>query len=182
MIHDNMYSMLGTNYVTHHGHKDGYIYMNYFYLIDAGENGLYDVENLDHINVKISDAYLPINMNEKYCSQVKSSLIFPMSLFEKNFDDRRLIHMTSGECDFYASIITFELNQIINACKHNVSDFKYDDYQYHFLIYYDNITLDAEINVKNKLLTCKDTRYINLQDLLNRNNYPYNITPAPRTI
>lgn len=180
-IHLLMTEMFRSNYVTHCGHGDGYVYLLYFYTIDARSHGLNSINDVPNLKIKISDAYLPINLNKDRCSDIKSSLIFSMSLFEKIINGKRTVHVTSGETDFYSSIISFELLDVINSCVHDVTDFDNYKYGYHLLPYFDDKSYDLTIDYYNlQLWDDKNLTYRTLSEFLKSVSYPYEIIPAKR--
>jgi hypothetical protein len=181
-IHDTMYETFDRNYVTHYGHNDGYIYMLYFYVIETSGKGFTDINDLNHVKIRISDCYLPINMDKEHCSDIKSSLYLAMSLFESKINSKKMINVTAGEVDFYASILSIELSDILNSCVHEVSNFKYDNFNYHLLPYYDGKSFDLKINYKEKYLEDESAqKYSGLKDFLEKNKYSYEIKPAKRS-
>ena len=180
-IHNTMHDTFGTNYVTHFGHNDGYIYMIYFYTIQGGEKGVDDINDLSGVKVKITHAYLPINLDKEYCSEFKSSVIFNMTLFESKIQKKRMINLTCGEMDFYAPIISTELSEILNECNHDVSEFDYSKFEYHLLPYYDGKSYDLTIDYRNnRLLDEYSKPHAGLKEFLKSKSYPYKITPAKR--
>lgn len=189
-LHDKMFETFGTNYVTHFGHRDGYIYMSFFYFVDTLGSDLNKImtepnpEKKSLMKMYISDPFLPINMDENHASEIKSSLIFSLSLFEKNKpgDPRRLIHITSGEADFYGTIMTYELNDILADCKHDVSEFDFQSFKYHFILYYDHQSFDIQLDPDNKTLLHGDVKYQSINAFLNDIEYPYKIKSYDRMI
>lgn len=145
-LYYDMRSIYGDRYIIHKGtgrppNCFGYIYMMYFYIYDEINN-----------TFTMSDAYLPINLNIKQEINYKFSLIFPMGLV---IDQRKVI-ISCGEGDYYSVILTFDLDDIYNLCRHNIYDINFISFQYYILAYYNNIgymgTSLSDIVISNKLI------------------------------
>jgi hypothetical protein len=186
-LHNIMHDTFDKNYVTHYGHKEGYIYMTFFYHIDTTELDLLQVMGSTNppIRMYISDPFLPINLDKDHCSEIKSSLIFSLGLFEKNFSTEssdRLIHVTSGECDFYSTVMTFELTDAVKSCKHNLENFSFEQFNYHLLPYYDNKSFDLILSGSTIIEESTGASHESLQKFLQDKGYSYKIEPASRKI
>lgn len=134
-----MKSKFGDKYIRHlgTGECEGYIYMLYFYIIpiDAPEND----------RMIISDSYLPIYTGNKisfsenvlndaphnvYDENYKFSLVYPTGLEIIGFNS---IVVTCGEGDFYSIALTFNLEDVINSCIHDVKSLDLRKYNYFLL-------------------------------------------------
>lgn len=94
----------------------GYIYLCYFYILDKELNKMF-----------ISDAFLPYPKSNQF--DWIFSLIFPsgLTLIEDN------LIITAGYGDTYPVSITCNVEEAFNACYHDVSNIKMEDYQYFIL-------------------------------------------------
>ncbi|ARF09810.1 hypothetical protein Indivirus_3_59 [Indivirus ILV1] len=139
-LYHDMKEKYGNKYVKHFGSSSppdcqGYIYMMYFYILYTmpGEGDLYNA-------MMISDAYLPISLDEhkklfEYDNDYKFSLIFPMGL--EKIDDKTII-ITAGYGDFYSVALEFDLECVIAKCKHDIKNMDMSKYKYYILAQYNN--------------------------------------------
>ena len=113
-IRDNvseiMNKMFSPYYKEHYGSSFdctlGYMYFSYFILY-----------NMNNKTFNISDFFIPYDIFDLF----HFSLIFTIGIFEYNtFDEPDSIIITSGEGDYYNSIMQFEKEQIINDCKYDI--------------------------------------------------------------
>ena len=127
-ISETFPKLFGNKYKEHYGRNNvsneptechGYKYMSYFIKIEFNDD--------DDIIMNISDAFLPINTNAEYIF----SLIFTIGIMLKE----NHIIITSGEGDYYSSIISFDKNNIIKSCRHDVTNFNMEKYNFHVLFY-----------------------------------------------
>ena len=81
----------------------GYSYLSYFIKFDTSNNTFF-----------ISDFFFTIDIKDNY----HFDLIFSMSMFE--IDNH--IYVTSGEGDYYSSILKFNKEDIPSYCKYNALD------------------------------------------------------------
>lgn len=106
-------------------------------LFCGGEKGLsffYILRKLgDKYEMYISDAFLPINLVE---GNNIYSLFCTHGIFIKNNN----VHLTSGEGDEYANIISFNLEQVLKSCIHNINQFDVAKYNFNFLFYFNKKT------------------------------------------
>lgn len=140
----------GDKYVRHLGTGSapncwGYNYLIYFYFV-------YD----DDSKMKISDAYLPLNLNPKVADSpedkdYKFSLVFPMGLEMIGNDT---IIVTAGEGDFYSIALEFNLQQVINLCRYDATNLDLRNYFYYIIATKDNKTfVDETLNkIKQKMI------------------------------
>lgn len=116
----------GSRYIRHLGSGPppnnciGYIYMLYFYILS------FPVGDNNEATMHISDAYLPLNIDDKH---YKFSLFYPMGIVKDN--DKILI--SCGEGDYYSVICKFDFNNILNMCKYNVRTIDFSDYNYYII-------------------------------------------------
>lgn len=115
----------------------GYIYLMYFFLIGCHPGA--DTFQSYHI----SDSYLPLLIRRKsitdatYAKDYYFSLIFPTGLIYDKSTDLD-IYVSAGDGDFYSCVMAFSLEQIIENCRHDVTNFVPEDYRYKLLIKCDN--------------------------------------------
>jgi hypothetical protein len=138
-LYIQMKKRFGSRYIRHlgTGNCEGYIYMLYFYIILN-----YKTENYQ---MKLSDGPrpppslpgqdLPIYNGSKYPDSIydlnyKFSLIFPTGLERTN--DTTIV-VTCGEGDFYATALTFDLNQVINSCYYDIKNLDLRQYTYNII-------------------------------------------------
>ena len=138
--------LFGNKFKQHHGSFEppcvlGYNYFSYFIKYNDKLETYY-----------ISDFFIPIDFSDKY----HFSLIFTVGIF--NIGNNTYI--TSGEGDFYNSIIKYNTNDILCSCNHNVLDknFNFDDMNFYFLIKHldgtiENLLIDDSSDINN--LLCK---------------------------
>jgi hypothetical protein len=124
-LYSNYKSRFGSKYIRHQGTNYapncvGYIYMLYFYTLKFSPNNNTTV-------IHISDAYLPLNMDEE--REYKFSLVMPLGLVRS----KEKVLVSCGEGDFYSMICTFRLNDVVNLCKHNVEFIDFNQYNYYVL-------------------------------------------------
>jgi hypothetical protein len=74
----------------------------------------------------ISDFFIPIDMSDEY----HFSLIFTTGIFVVD----ETIYITSGEGDYYSSIIAYDKQSIIDSCTHDVlsEDFNIENVKFYF--------------------------------------------------
>lgn len=128
-LYEDMKHKFGDKYIRHYGtssppYCEGYIYMMYFYII-------YN----DLKEMKLSNSYLPLYLNNKilddeYDKDYKFSLIFPSGL--EKLDNEKII-VTCGYGDFYAIILEFNINQVIDLCYHNIKNVSMSNYKYYII-------------------------------------------------
>lgn len=85
------------------GCYNGYIYASYFILYNKKDHTL-----------KISDFFIPIDINDRY----HIPLIFSVGLFKIN----NTVYLTSGEGDYYSSIMTWDKKDIFDSCIHDFTE------------------------------------------------------------
>ena len=104
----------------------------------------------------ISDFFIPIDLSDEY----HFSLIFTIGIF--NIGEN--IYITSGEGDYYCSIIKFNSQQIIDSCVHDVlsEDFNINNVKFYFQFKfsdgdYENVLIHeiTDSKICELLLKCK---------------------------
>ena len=122
----------------------GYNYFSYFIKYNEKCNTYH-----------ISDFFIPIDFSDKY----HFSLIFTTGIFI--IDDNTFI--TSGEGDFYNSIIKYNTNDLLASCIHNILDenFNVDNFNFYFQMKYpdgtmENILIDETLDINNFVCKCRN--------------------------
>jgi hypothetical protein len=116
-----MNSLFGYNFKQNHSSfrncKSGFSYFSYFILYNKDINTFH-----------ISDFFLTADMNDKY----HFSLLFTIGIMKIN----DFIYITSGEGDYYNSIMKFNKNDIVIWCKYNAlaPDFNINNINYSVII------------------------------------------------
>lgn len=90
-----------------------YHYLSYFFILKKNGN---------KYSFLISDGYLFTDSKKEYTFTIN----FPMSIIIKN--EKILVSMGVG--DYYNTITSFKLPEIIQICKHNLEEFNLDEYKY----------------------------------------------------
>jgi hypothetical protein len=147
LVPKTLRKLFGNNYKQHHSAfqlkcTTGYNYLSYFIKYD---------DNAKTFN--ISDFFIPIDLSDKY----HFSLIFTTGIF--NIGDNTFI--TSGEGDYYSSIIKYNTNKLLDSCRHNVlsESFNLNDINYYFQLKYldgkvENILIDETLNIHQLYNKC----------------------------
>ncbi len=109
-------------YIAHNGSTsktdcEGYIYLMYFYI--------YDQRKPDFL---ISDAFCPLDLEAEYYF----SLVFPMGITLAV--DEREIYVTAGIGDYYAVILTFNYDEVVESCTHSLLKLNLATYNYYLAI------------------------------------------------
>jgi len=150
LVPKTLRKLFGNKYKQHHNAflpecLTGYNYFSYFIKYD---------DNAKTFN--ISDFFIPIDLSDKY----HFSLIFTTGIF--NIGDNTFI--TSGEGDYYSSIIKYNTNAVLDSCRHNVlyDSFNLDDINYYFQLKYldgnvENILIDETLNIHQLYNKCFPT-------------------------
>lgn len=127
-IIDNIENYLISKYKDKYIQHYTYIYMMYFIRIICFK------EN-NKINYKIlfSDSYLPVNNKYHHKNKYKFSLVFPVGIINKKINNENLICVSAGEGDFYTVIYTFKEKDVLDSCKHDISNFNFKKYKYEIL-------------------------------------------------
>lgn len=118
----------GPNYFPHHATygfntTKQFIYQLYFYKAKFD-----DQNNL--IEMHISDGFLPINIKQEAESKHIFSLIFPMGVAMRN--DELLV--SCGYGDFYSVLLTFNIEEVLNLCRHDISFLDLEKFRYHIMM------------------------------------------------
>lgn len=141
--------IFGDKYKQHHGTFDppcilGYNYFSYFIKYN---------ENLK--TYCISDFFITIDFSDKY----HFSLIFTVGIF--NIGNNTFI--TSGEGDYYNSIIKYKTNDILCSCVHNVLDINFNFENINFYIHIknldgtiENLLIDDSLDINNIICNYKN--------------------------
>lgn len=115
----------GKNYIKHYNFRrkkklHGYTYLMYFMRMQISLK-----DGQKHLKFYISPAFYPINVNSG--NKYGFSLVFPAGLSI----DGDSIFVSSGEGDYYNSIIEFDKNSVIKMTNIDIEHFKHDGYDYH---------------------------------------------------
>lgn len=134
MLYTQMPKHFNNKYIKHFGADNkgncmGYIYMLYFFILFN-----YDNKTKTYKDMIFSDAYLPINLDEKL--EYRFSLYFACGL---EINDGTLI-VTGGEGDYYATELHFDLNEVIKLCNQDIKNPNMIQYEYFMLAYKDKKT------------------------------------------
>ena len=120
----------------------GYNYFSYFIKYNDNKK-----------TFNISDFFIPIDLSDKY----HFSLIFTIGIF--NINDNTFI--TSGEGDYYSSIIKYNTNELLESCRHDVlsDDFNMDNVNFYFQFKYkdgtiENILIDETLDINKLHIKC----------------------------
>ncbi len=123
----------GERYIRHDAYNSrlneskGYHYLAYFYSFSLNSDGTI-------ADMKISDAYLPINTKEaKKQGAYVFSLAFPMGITESVTNNENLV-ISLGIGDYYAGLIELP-KTIMNLCRHDVSQLDMRNYEYKLMIF-----------------------------------------------
>lgn len=98
---------------------NGYIYLMYFY---------YFIEEDGELKFYFSDSYLPILISREL--KYIFSLIFPVGLGVEG----KNVYVTCGEGDFYNVLLSFDLDQVFDLCKYNISNYDGRGYDYKLFV------------------------------------------------
>jgi len=129
-LYNFMNSLFGYNFKQHFGSVTdctlGYSYFSYFILYNKDSN-----------TFKISDFFLTADMTDKY----HFTLLFTIGIMNIN----EFTYITSGEGDYYNSIIKFNTEDIIRWCKYDAlsSEFNINSMTYSVII------KDIDSNIHN---------------------------------
>jgi hypothetical protein len=140
-LYEFMNSLFGYNFKQNHsaipGCINGYSYFSYFILYNKNINTFH-----------ISDFFLTADMNDKY----HFSLLFTIGIMDFN---EEYVYITSGEGDYYNSIMKFNKNDIVRWCKYNAleRDFNINNINYSVIIkdinsQIHNIVINDELNIE----------------------------------
>lgn len=156
MINTQFPLKFGNQYIEHDGSMVlgdywGYIYMAYFYLlVKRGNNWV----------MYFSDAFLPLNYDKEHMDKYKFSLVFPTGIVVKD----NLIYVSSGEGDYYNTVMTFDKQEVIKACRHDVSSLDLKKYEYKLLIHQENNTIE-----KKQLIDPTEVDYASVLNIIKSN-------------
>lgn len=112
----------------HYIEHSSYIYMGYFILYEERARAT----GHPSVTMYISDAYLPqptVPEHNGGKKQYKFSIWFPMSCFVQGDE----LIVSGGYGDYTPIITKFKLEDVLKACRHDVGNFKADDYRYYNL-------------------------------------------------
>jgi len=158
LIPDILRKLFNNKYKQHHssffpGCISGNNYFSYFIKYDDINKTFF-----------ISDFFIPIDTSDKY----HFSLIFTVGIF--NIDN--YTYITSGEGDYYNSIIKYDTNDILCSCIHDVLDsgFNYDKINFYFQIkcknkIMKNVLIDDTLNVDDIYENCVNIDFPNLEHI-----------------
>jgi hypothetical protein len=122
-LHSTLYNSYGDKYIPHFVEVDGSItgsiYLIYFYYV------IVDPKKLLPQSMKISNSYYFLLKNDP--REYHFSLLFPLGLTLINNE----IIVTAGEGDFYSIELTFNLDECLQSCVHDVQNFDFEDYDYY---------------------------------------------------
>lgn len=140
-----MSNMFGDSYRLHLGSAcdNGLHYLSYFMLWDQNEK-----------TFKMSDFFLTIDLNDKY----HFSIIFSIGLFLADFyayggiyDNKRVV-VTSGEGDYYSNILTFKLDDVINACHYSMTSKDFDLKNINFCLMIKDLKDNIRVHAINDMI------------------------------
>lgn len=121
--------LFNDEYKMHLSHycKIGYHYLSYFMIWDRNTNEFY-----------ISDFFMPIDFNDRYhFSLIFTSGIYDIPILSEDYEYiGSNIIITSGEGDYYSSVMKFRYDDIFKACTHNImsNTFDIEKMEYFFIV------------------------------------------------
>lgn len=128
-LYSDFKSAYGDKYVRHDAYfsqsntRRGYNYLMYFYYFNLNEN--------DEITqMKISDAYLPVDLSASP-DDYKFSLIFPMGLALSA--DQKNIVISAGYGDYSSALMQIDRDKALEWCHHNIQNLNLRDYKYNII-------------------------------------------------
>ena len=141
---------------------NGYIYTNYIYTVTFDKQD--DDLNFEHANMKISNLFLTVNLQDQYKDYFKFSLDFAPGLIVQGEN----VIVTMGKGDYYASIINFDKTKLLTTLEHDLTNFDINNLSYNLYCYMNDKSTKV-VSVKNSKVYLDDveiSRENNLKEVL----------------
>jgi hypothetical protein len=100
----------------------GYIYTFYFYYyVTDDDNNI--------IDFKISDSFLPIDINYDY--EYVFSLFFPTGIIQ----NENIIYITGGYGDYNSCYLNINIDNLLDLCRHDINIIDMNKYDYKIMVF-----------------------------------------------